>query len=134
MSDTSYEYAGEELANFSIAANWKTYWSSTILPYLGKSILEVGAGIGSSTKILSSMSSAETWLCLEPDLGNIEILKNEKSAGNIPAYCEFRQGDLTALGENDRFDSILYIDVLEHIEDDQKEIALAWSIFLKMGI
>jgi 2-polyprenyl-3-methyl-5-hydroxy-6-metoxy-1,4-benzoquinol methylase len=133
MGDTSYEYAGEELANFSIVVNWKTYWSSTILPYLGKYILEVGAGIGSSTKILSSMSSAETWLCLEPDPGNIEILKNEKRAGDIPAYCEFRQGGLTALRENDHFDSILYIDVLEHIEDDEKEILLASEHLLENG-
>jgi 2-polyprenyl-3-methyl-5-hydroxy-6-metoxy-1,4-benzoquinol methylase len=105
MGDTSYEYAGEELANFSIVVNWKTYWSSTILPYLGKYILEVGAGIGSSTKILSSMSSAETWLCLEPD----------------------------PVRENDHFDSILYIDVLEHIEDDEKEILLASEHLLENG-
>jgi 2-polyprenyl-3-methyl-5-hydroxy-6-metoxy-1,4-benzoquinol methylase len=125
MGDTAFEYAGGELANFSIAVNWKTYWSSTILPYLGKHILEVGAGIGSSTRVLSSMSSAESWLCLEPDTGNIDILQNEKSAGNIPAYCEFRQGGLTALEGNECFDSILYIDVLEHIEDDESEILLA---------
>lgn len=125
MVDTAYEYAGRELDNFSIVVNWKRYWSSTILPYLGKQVLEVGAGIGASTKVISSMSSADTWLCLEPDPGNIEILQKEKRAGNIPEHYEFRQGGLTALEANERFESILYIDVLEHIEDDKSEISLA---------
>lgn len=125
MGDTAYEYAGMELDNFSIAVNWKRYWSAMILPHLGKQVLEVGAGIGNSTTVLASISSVDKWLCLEPDPGNMDILQNEKRAGNIPEHYELRQGTLTALETSERFDSILYIDVLEHIENDESEITLA---------
>ena len=125
MDDPKFSYVGKELDNFSIVVNWKTYWSSMITPYLGKHVLEVGAGIGSSTEVLCSMSSAETWHCLEPDSNNIAILNNKKNTGNLPSYCTFLLGTIESLGPNERYESILYIDVLEHIEDDQREISEA---------
>ncbi len=125
MTDTSQEYVGRELEVFSVAENWKKYWSLMLLPFMGNRILEVGAGIGSSTKALSSMSSARSWVCLEPDPQNIEILQQERRQGNLPDYCELRQGTLTTLESDEEFDSILYIDVLEHIYDDIGEIEAA---------
>lgn len=122
MSDIDRAYVGEELDNFAIAANWKDYWASMVRPYMGKRVLEVGAGIGSSTKILSSVAPAEVWLCLEPDARNLASLQAEKEAGNLPEYVEIRRGTLAALHRDEEFDTLLYIDVLEHIEDDRAEI------------
>lgn len=133
MADAEYIYAGRELDNFSIAVNWKRYWSSMILPFLGKQVLEVGAGIGGSTTILTLLCSAEKWLCLEPDPRNIDNLRNEKRVGNLPEYCEFKQGTIATLGSEKKFDSILYIDVLEHIEDDESEITLAAEHIMRNG-
>lgn len=125
MNDPKFTYVGNELDNFSIVVNWKRYWSSMITPYLGKNVLEVGAGIGSSTEVLCSMSSAEAWHCLEPDSENIAILNSKKKTSDLPRYCTFQQGTIESLGPNARYESILYIDVLEHIEDDQWEISEA---------
>lgn len=133
MDDTDFSYIGDELDNFSIVINWKRYWSSMITPYLGNHVLEVGAGIGSSTEVLCSMSSTETWHCLEPDPENITILNNKKNSGDLPSHCTFHNGTIESLGLNQKYESILYIDVLEHIEDDQREIFEAATHLINKG-
>jgi len=125
MIEAHREYLGRELENFATVLNWKRYWSSMIVPYLGKQVLEVGAGIGSSTKVLTSMSPAEHWLCLEPDPENIRVLRREKREGGLPGFVELREGTLLDLSPHEEFESVLYIDVLEHIQDDKTEIKLA---------
>jgi len=132
MDDTKFSYHGNELDNFSIVINWKRYWSSMITPYLGKHVLEVGAGIGSSTEVICSMASTEVWHALEPDLENITILNHKKKIGDLPSYCTFQHGTIESLNQDAKFESILYIDVLEHIEDDQREISKA-ARHLKTG-
>jgi SAM-dependent methyltransferase len=45
----------------------------------------------------------------------------------LPDFCEIQQGEITDLPSAQRFDTILYIDVLEHIEDDLRELEIASS-------
>ena len=53
----SYTYPGGELELFEHARNWKKYFSHFIKPYLKGRVLEVGAGIGSTTVILNNKKS-----------------------------------------------------------------------------
>ena len=52
-------------------------------------------------------------------------------AGTLPSCCEARVGTLANL-DGGPFDVLLYIDVLEHIEDDRAELNLA-AAKLKSG-
>lgn len=124
----NYTYIGSELELFSLSKNWKNYYHKIVFPYLGEEVLEVGAGIGSTTKILCSQSH-QRWVCLEPDQLMIDILKSET---NLPQICEIKHGSLSDTLFEDFFDSIIYIDVLEHIEDDLTEIKRAMAN-LKLG-
>lgn len=65
MKQLPFEYQGSELDLFLEAKTWRTYWASMISPFLGQTVLEVGAGLGSSTKVLRDVS--HTWVALEPD-------------------------------------------------------------------
>jgi hypothetical protein len=51
---------------------------------------------------------------------------------DLPQCCEVREGVVADLEEREVFDSIIYIDVLEHIEDDRLELEMACS-HLKVG-
>ena len=124
----NYSYVGSELELFSEAKNWKSYYYRMIRRYLGAEVLEVGSGIGGTTKVLCRQGH-DRWVCLEPDSLLIDALKAETS---LPSICEIRQGVLTELPVEESFDAILYIDVLEHIEDDQSEVQQA-MIHLKTG-
>jgi SAM-dependent methyltransferase len=125
---TSYTYIGSELELFRAAKNWKDYYYRMIRHHLGAEILEVGAGIGGTTQILCRANHLR-WVCLEPDSNLIDGLKAEP---NLPIGCEIQQGSLAELPEGEGFDTILYIDVLEHIEDDLAEVQRA-ATHLKPG-
>jgi ubiquinone/menaquinone biosynthesis C-methylase UbiE len=131
MAAINYEYIGEELDVFALAVNWKQYWGTKIRPYLGQEVLEVGAGIGGTTRVLY-VPGYQRWLALEPDSAMIKGLLGEQQAGNFPAAIEFRQGLVSDLGQDELFDSIIYIDVLEHIEKDTQELLNA-ARHLKKG-
>lgn len=126
------DYIGSELDLFSQAKNWKSYWFSKIQPFLGNSILEVGAGIGTNAiKILSEGSKIERLECLEPDSKLADqILPSILAAGQTSENVFVSSKVLSQADPSFKYDTILYIDVIEHIEDDQSEMELATQ-FLK---
>ena len=122
-------YVGKELDLFSNAINWKNYWRKKIYPYLGSNILDVGSGIGSNLELLWTNSSK--WVCLEPDhkfLSRIDNIRNKIDAKDSVTIIG---GDLNGLKfPEESFDTIIYIDVLEHILEDKKELLKA-TFYLK---
>lgn len=117
----SFSYSGNELEQFASAVNWKAYWSSQIEPYLGQDVLELGAGIGATARALNH-KSYRNWLGLEPDKAMCELIKSGLGQGDLPSAYQIRHGTSTSLDNGERFDTILYIDVLEHIEHDREEL------------
>ncbi len=131
VADSEFKYAGSELELFEKARNWKAYWRAQIAEFVRGEVLEVGAGIGANTLALADLTY-ERWTCLEPDAvlaARIELPpggRHQTAVGTI--------GDLSAdtKFETILYDTILYIDVLEHIEDDRGEMARA-AVRLKPG-
>jgi SAM-dependent methyltransferase len=120
----SYVYCGAELDLFAAAAYWKTYIRAAVTPFLGRTVLEVGAGNGNTTRALCR-GGFDRWVCLEPDAALADQLDSAAGAGELPDCCRVSIGTLSDLSEHDRFDTILYMDVLEHIEDDRAELERA---------
>lgn len=123
---SNYYYEGNELALFQNASNWKKYFSTTILPYIKGSVLEVGAGIGANTPYLLN-EKVKSLTLLEPDPGFTEHLQKLKLQNRLPALCVIQNGTLQQIEGDIYYDTILYLDVLEHIKDDKKELALAFN-------
>jgi SAM-dependent methyltransferase len=117
-ADASYTYIGTELDLFALASNWKRYWTEEIRPYLRGRVLEIGAGIGSNTVALAD--HRRDWTCLEPDAALADRLRQRLAAAgwSFPVV----HGTTADLPAHERFDCALYIDVLEHIEDDRGEL------------
>jgi SAM-dependent methyltransferase len=120
---SEFSYAGNELEVFAHALNWKKYWSAAIAGYIRGDVLEVGAGIGSNTPLLCRTPHAR-WVCLEPDPRLAAQLKNNLELHGL-ARCEVVVGTIAALPPGETFDTLLYVDTLEHIEDDRAEAARA---------
>jgi SAM-dependent methyltransferase len=122
---SEFKYAGSELDLFAAVWNWKAYWSGQIRPFLAGDILEVGAGIGSNTRLLDP-GAAGRFVCLEPDPElNRQLVKNLGDAKPARTY-ETPCGTLASLA-GQQFDTVLYIDVLEHIQNDREELNQAAS-------
>jgi hypothetical protein len=121
---TPYTYVGSELELFAAARHWKSYVRRQIASYLDGDVLEVGAGLGGTTKSYCPAGPAR-WVCLEPDAALAGRLADSIRKQELPARCTVEIGTLEGRPEGDPFDTLLYIDVLEHIEDDRAELARA---------
>lgn len=117
----SYIYAGDELFLFSNAMQWKKYFSSKICRYLKGDVLEVGAGIGGVLNILYS-SEFSSWTCLEPDAENVKKLGTVVGNNDRLSNVKILLGTTRDLKRTDLYDTILYVDVLEHIQNDKDEM------------
>ena len=115
-SSETFPYIGTELEAFSYARNWKDYLHKRMKPFIKGDVLEVGAGIGNNTDLFSKTPHT-SWTCIEPDA---------QLAARIPRVGNREVIVSTLASVSDRrVDSILYIDVLEHIEDDAAEMTMA---------
>jgi SAM-dependent methyltransferase len=122
----AFSYAGQELELFQEAHRWKSYWSGSIGPYIHGDVLEVGAGIGANTSLLAGLSYRE-WVCLEPDASlatrvALPTARHRMIVGTAGTFSPAPQ-----------FDTILYLDVLEHIEDDRAELRTAGKLLRTGG-
>ena len=115
-----------QLEVFRHAANWKRTLARHITPHLGAKVLEVGAGIGGTTLWLCGYGVRE-WRCLEPDPALHSMLRANQEAGLLPACCFAELGDIQSIPSERTFDAILYVDVLEHIQDDAAQLRHAAS-------
>jgi SAM-dependent methyltransferase len=120
----AYSYVGSELELFAAAINWKSYVRRQVDRYLGRDVLEVGAGQGGTTRVLCD-GRADRWLCLEPDASLAARLRSAVGDGDLPDCCRIRVGTSADLDRCDDFDTILYMDVLEHIAEDRAELEQA---------
>lgn len=121
-----FEYIGDELELFEWAENWKRYVAGRLRPYLNGDVLEVGAGLGVNIPYLHG-DQVTRWVSLEPDPRLCVSYRQRQAEGKIPAHCELKQGTLETLPSEESFDCILYIDVIEHIEDDRAEVERAYN-------
>jgi 2-polyprenyl-3-methyl-5-hydroxy-6-metoxy-1,4-benzoquinol methylase len=126
------DYVGTELGIFKHATNWKTYYGSLIAPYLGGDVVEIGAGMGVNTALFCS-ARQHSWVCVEPDGKLAQHIRDQILAGNLPACCRLAAGTIEDLPPATQCDSILYIDVLEHICDDKSEVQRALGLLRPGG-
>lgn len=124
-------YIGDELTLFQHATNWKSYYGRLLKPYIKKKVLEVGAGMGGTTAFLCD-GNQEEWVCLEPDPALFEELQKKINDKNLPPCCTAIKGTTGDLAGR-QFDTVLYIDVIEHIEQDGEELNRAWSLLTPGG-
>jgi len=127
-SPSPTSYIGQELDLFAHAVRWKAYWSAQVRPFVAGDVLEVGAGLGANTGLLQT-ARVHSWRCLEPDPLLASQLAEAVEA--IPV-ASVLTGTIAAV-RSQRFDTILYIDVLEHIENDKAEAEAAASLLRPGG-
>jgi SAM-dependent methyltransferase len=117
-------YVGDELELFARAHNWKRYWSEALGRHVRGRVLDVGAGMGASARLFAGHAGIESWLALEPD-PTLAAQMRAGAPGEFPPGFEVAEGTLADMATDREFDTILYIDVLEHIEGDRDELVQA---------
>tara|TARA_E500000178_G_scaffold320384_1_gene343471 strand:+ start:2063 stop:2743 length:681 start_codon:yes stop_codon:yes gene_type:complete len=119
------DYPGKELEIFDKAVFWRKYIYFLVKKYIKNDLLEVGAGIGSFTENYKNYFSKIT--LTELDINNIKKLKKRFKNSKIKIDSKYTEKI------NRKFNSILYMNVLEHIKNDKKEINICLNRLNKNG-
>jgi 2-polyprenyl-3-methyl-5-hydroxy-6-metoxy-1,4-benzoquinol methylase len=120
-------YVGKDLEAMSFAVNYHKWILEEFRPFLGKKLVEVGAGTGSFSEMLieenphnlALVEPSEMFKFLERNISQIETAARVNYYNSI--FSE------TAHQLNEKPDTILYVNVLEHIEDDCGELAKVYE-------
>jgi glycosyltransferase involved in cell wall biosynthesis len=86
-----------------------------VAPYVGTRVLEVGAGTGTMTK---QLASRELVVATDVDEKYVWMLRNTFTNDPHVRVCKFDLGGDVPADLGTGFDSIICLNVLEHVEDD----------------
>ncbi|MBK8809902.1 MAG: class I SAM-dependent methyltransferase [Acidobacteria bacterium] len=133
MSD-QVVYVGKDLEAMSFAVNYHKWILDEFRPFLGKRLVEVGAGTGSFSELLLAekpesiaiVEPSEMFVFLEQNVRQIE------TDAQIDLHRAIFAGVSQKIAEQ-KPDSILYINVLEHIEDDRGELEMIGETLVPGG-
>lgn len=117
-------YPGWELKYFDKALNFRRYQFSLIKEYICGQVAEVGPGNGINLKFYKSL--AKKIYLFEPSQMFIKKLKKNKNKKIKIINTVFTKS-------KNKYNTIIYLDVLEHIKNDSKEIMNAYNSLKKNG-
>lgn len=135
MKPAKVVYIGKDLEAMDFAENYHRWILELFAPYLGKHFVEVGAGTGSFSKLLLE-KKPESLCLIEPSDLYGQLVANIPVNGHrtrIDTYNSIFAEVRNKVAETSRPDSIIYINVLEHIEDDQTELAMIYETLTQGG-
>jgi SAM-dependent methyltransferase len=115
---TQVRFATDDLETMQEARRYQGHVFSLFRPYIGVRVLEVGSGIGTTTRTL--LEIAERVVGIEPNRASVARLRQAvvPHPGFTLHDCHLEECDRHELIA-ERFDTILCVNVLEHIEDDE---------------
>jgi SAM-dependent methyltransferase len=100
---------------------------SRLLPADAQDVLEIGCGQGG---FAARLVQRYRYVGLEPDPTSHAVASARLAAAG--GVGEVRNGDLSVLAPDEKFDLVCAFEVLEHIEDDEKALA-EWVGHLRPG-
>ncbi|MGH9142815.1 MAG: class I SAM-dependent methyltransferase [Vicinamibacterales bacterium] len=132
FTQTQKQYAADDLETMSEAKRYQAHVFELLRPHIGSSVLEVGCGIGTTSLRLAEI--AERLVCIEPNLNCVSRARaaldgNPRITLRICHLEECDRGELI----QQRFDTIVCVNVLEHIEDDIRALSLFRELVAPTG-
>jgi 2-polyprenyl-3-methyl-5-hydroxy-6-metoxy-1,4-benzoquinol methylase len=124
--------AAEDLERLGTAHHFFNWVLDEFDPHLGGKMLEVGAGAGTITRMLADRYPSCQLVALEPAANMAEPLTAYAALSDRVTVHQETLAHYVGRGEAD-FDAVLYLNVLEHVEDDARELRLAAEVLRPGG-
>jgi SAM-dependent methyltransferase len=128
--DAGFTYSGEELDALAGAVNYYRWIVRRFAPYLGRRVVEVGAGIGTFAEHLLDAAPGTELTLVEPAANNFPHLR-ARFAGRTGVRTV--QGYLGDAGAPGIADSVVAVNVMEHVRDDAAFLADAHRLLAPGG-
>jgi SAM-dependent methyltransferase len=124
-TNSDFDYEGMDLEAMAFADNYYDWLLSIIRPYIGDKVVEVGAGVGSFSKLIIKTGAKDVVL-VEPSksmhsLLDTNINELEITGQRVTTYNNYLHG-LGKIIKNMKPDTFIYVNVFEHIKYDVSEI------------
>jgi len=119
-------YDGRELEAMDFAVNYHRWILSWFRPFLGKRIVEVGAGKGSFSKLILEQP-LESLCLVEPSEKMYQVLCAQiasAATAKIITYNALFGEVAREIKSKQQPDSIIYVNVLEHVANDEAELGI----------
>ncbi len=119
-------YPGTELEAMTGASNYHSWILQIFKPYLGAHLVEVGAGVGSFSELILTQHVCKTLSLVEPSDSMYDQLRVHlrqlDSGVTVDLYHATFVEAAQLIKSEQAPDSIIYVNVLEHIADDEGEL------------
>ena len=134
FTQTQKRYAADDLETMSEAVRYQRHIFGLVRPHLGLRVLEVGCGIGTMTRQILETNPALGLVCIEPNANCARLAREELREEPRVAIrlCHLEECEQTEL-QQQRFDTIVCVNVLEHIEDDVSALRLFGEVVGETG-
>jgi len=108
------QFAYEALRAFALTHNYNKWIFETFKPFIGKNVLEIGSGIGNISRYL--LTSCEKLIGV--DTSDIFLKHLKIDYPDIELHnCDVAGAEILKLADR-KIDTIVCINVLEHVKDD----------------
>lgn len=124
--DKSY-YEGQELSGLEGAVNYYRWLLREFSPFIGRNVLEIGAGTGTFSRHLLSLP-IERLICIEPAENLFPLLDRNLADLRVVKICCSLEGFIERKDRQKGFDTVVCVDVLEHIYDDAGALRAIYSL------
>jgi 2-polyprenyl-3-methyl-5-hydroxy-6-metoxy-1,4-benzoquinol methylase len=118
----------DELTELSEAEHFTDWIVDSFEPALGERVLEVGAGLGAIARKIAVRHPSCSVVAIEPAANVFDSLRQRCSGLDNLSTLQVTSGNLDGSTAEPRFDTVLYVNVLEHIEHDAAEITTAINL------
>ena len=119
------EYGARELVEMARARRFNIWMADTLRQYVGDRVLEIGAGLGSLT---NQFIPRELYVASDVDANYLHYLHSYSIGKPYLRVMKIDAGDREHFSElESQFDTVLMLNVLEHLADEQEALRNIWS-------
>jgi len=132
QTQTAEQYAADDLETMQEARRYSAHLFNLFRDHVGKRVLEVGSGIGTMSRPLAE--AADLVVGLEPNVNCVTRLQNAMQGH--PRFslraCHLEECDRAELVGH-QFDTVVCVNVLEHIADDAAALRTFKDVLVPRG-
>jgi SAM-dependent methyltransferase len=130
VNATSFSYSGTELEAVAEAKNYYDWIIESFASRIGRRAVEAGAGIGTVSELILRRAEPRELVLIEPDRTNTRALR-ERFQGD--SRVDVRDGYLEQFAPSLKADSVIAVNVLEHVEHDSEFLSAAHQALVPGG-
>lgn len=127
---TDFTYSGTELEAVAEAKNYYSWIIDSFAGRIGGRAVEAGAGIGTVSALILHRAAPRELVLIEPDIGNAGTLR---SRFDSDPRVDVRHGYLEEFAPALRANSVIAVNVLEHVERDAEFLRAAHTALVPGG-